>query len=387
MAERSAAARPALLFIPDISGFTQFVNEVEISHSQHIIEELLEGLIESNQLGMKISEIEGDAILFYKDGKIPDGEQIAEQCKNMFIAFHHQLRKYDLSRICDCGACSTANKLTLKIIAHQGNISFSKVKDHEKLFGSDVILVHRLLKNDIPEHEYMLVTENILLSDIASRKEYNWIQLNKGSSTYDMGEVKYNYSSFKGLYNSISEPQTNGVKEFRTSKPLIFEEEIEAPMEIIYQALINLPERMKYMQGIKEVVVHDEHHNKMNKIGTRHECIREDSTSDVITSSVEFGKERIQFSETAAGHKMTCDYTLESKGEITKVRMSLYMLLGFPQKLMFNLFMKNKVAANIRGTISGLKKYCEEKFRLSNSKSEKNEAHATEHSFQASSLG
>lgn len=52
----------SLLFIPDISGFTKFVTAVEIDHSQHIIAELLEIIIDSNELGLTISEIEGDAV-------------------------------------------------------------------------------------------------------------------------------------------------------------------------------------------------------------------------------------------------------------------------------------------------------------------------------------
>ena len=58
-------------FIPDISGFTRFVNETEIDHSRLIIQELLEILINSNQIGLEVSEIEGDAILFYKFGESP----------------------------------------------------------------------------------------------------------------------------------------------------------------------------------------------------------------------------------------------------------------------------------------------------------------------------
>ena len=53
-----------LIFIPDISGFTRFVNEMEIDHSRLIIQELLEILINANQLGLVVSEIEGDAIYF-----------------------------------------------------------------------------------------------------------------------------------------------------------------------------------------------------------------------------------------------------------------------------------------------------------------------------------
>lgn len=33
------SSEQTLLFIPDISGFTKFVNETEISHSEHIITE------------------------------------------------------------------------------------------------------------------------------------------------------------------------------------------------------------------------------------------------------------------------------------------------------------------------------------------------------------
>jgi hypothetical protein len=58
-----------LLFIPDISGFTRLVNEIEIEHSRHIIQQLLEVIINANESGLEISEIEGDAILFYKFGE------------------------------------------------------------------------------------------------------------------------------------------------------------------------------------------------------------------------------------------------------------------------------------------------------------------------------
>ena len=52
-----------LLFIPDISGFTRFVNETEIDHSRLIIQELLETLINTNQLGLEISEIDRKSVV------------------------------------------------------------------------------------------------------------------------------------------------------------------------------------------------------------------------------------------------------------------------------------------------------------------------------------
>src|SRR5688572_33411576 len=73
-----------LLFIPDISGFTKFVTEMEIEHSRHIIQELLEILIDSNEIGLEVSEVEGDAILFYRFGDTPKLNEVYKQVEKMF---------------------------------------------------------------------------------------------------------------------------------------------------------------------------------------------------------------------------------------------------------------------------------------------------------------
>ena len=150
-----------LIFIPDISGFTRFVNETEIEHSRFIIEDLLETIINSNQLGLQISEIEGDAILFYKFGDPPGVQQLVDQVEKMFCEFHRQIRNYEYRRLCQCSACISAVDLSLKIVIHYGEFSSYKVKEFSKLLGKDIIVAHQLLKNDIDTHEYMLLTDRI----------------------------------------------------------------------------------------------------------------------------------------------------------------------------------------------------------------------------------
>src|SRR5688572_5684964 len=104
-----------LLFIPDISGFTKFISETEIDHSRLIIQELLEILISSNEMGLEISEIEGDAILFYKFGDKPDLDVVYRQVEKMFRSFHQNLVAYEQHRYCQCKACASAVTLTLKV--------------------------------------------------------------------------------------------------------------------------------------------------------------------------------------------------------------------------------------------------------------------------------
>src|SRR6476620_8514449 len=125
----SNQTQSALLFMPDISGFTQFVNETEIIHSQHIIKELLEILIESNQIDLQVGEIEGDAIFFYKLCEKPGVKILLEQVEGMFTRFHQHLKLYDHRRICPCGASKTAVDLTLKVVAHFGEVTPIAVKE------------------------------------------------------------------------------------------------------------------------------------------------------------------------------------------------------------------------------------------------------------------
>jgi hypothetical protein len=173
----------SLVYIPDISGFTDFVNNTEINHAQHIISELLELIIDSNEIGMEVAEIEGDAVLFYKHNQIPSAEEVIRQSENMFVAFHNHLMRYESERLCQCGACSSASDLTIKIIAHTGEIGFTKIKDHTKPFGSTLVEAHRLLKNDIEVHEYLLLTDHFreLMADSTYVTTSSpWIALQRG---------------------------------------------------------------------------------------------------------------------------------------------------------------------------------------------------------------
>ena len=132
-----------LLFIPDISGFTQFVNDTDIDHSRLIIQELLELLINANDMGLEVSEIEGDAILFYKFGDPPSLEAVYNQVEKMFCAFHRHLGVYDSYRFCQCRACAAAVHLTLKVITHYGEFTSYSVKNFNKLIGKDIIVAHQ----------------------------------------------------------------------------------------------------------------------------------------------------------------------------------------------------------------------------------------------------
>ncbi len=195
----------ALIFIPDISGFTKFVTDCEIDHSKHIISNLINIILDSNPLELKVSEIEGDAVLFYFKGMLPKKEEIIQQSKRMFIDFHTNLKAMERNFFCKCGSCTTASNLTLKFIVHYGVCKEVPIHNSTKLMGSDVILAHKLLKNNIPEREYILLSEKYLKSQQSkSTIEEDWVDIKSNIENFEnFGEIRTKYIPLSPLRKLI----------------------------------------------------------------------------------------------------------------------------------------------------------------------------------------
>ena len=154
----------ALIFIPDISGYTKFITETETNHSKHIITELLEVIIKGYKLKMHVSEIEGDAVLFYRKGEPPKLSELISQAKKMFLDFHIHLKIIQRDNVCQCGACRSALNLTLKFVSHYGTLEEVTLQNFSKIMGSDVILAHSLIKISIDDDAYLLISDDYFTS-------------------------------------------------------------------------------------------------------------------------------------------------------------------------------------------------------------------------------
>ncbi|MCK5372676.1 MAG: DUF2652 domain-containing protein [Cyclobacteriaceae bacterium] len=275
----------SFLFIPDISGFSKFVNETEINHSQHIISELLELIINSNQLGLEVVEIEGDAILFYK-GEVPEIDEILSQSEKMFIDFHHHLRKYEVLRICQCGACRSATNLSLKFIAHRGTTSFIDVGGFHKPFGKEVVTVHRLLKNSIPDSEYLLLTENLLKLKSVPELKKDWVIIRDGADVYLKNKkIKYSYILLNELHGHVP-PVEHFELPQKSKNPIRFNVEIQQNPYRTQDLLLNFDFKKKWYKNIRKI---EYDKNKIIRVGTRHVCTIQNQDSQFQTITNDFG--------------------------------------------------------------------------------------------------
>ena len=78
----------AMILIPDISGFTEFMTTTELAHSTHALDYLIDAMVEAVGQEYEVSEIEGDAVLLIKKGEAPSKKEILDTCIKIFNAFH-----------------------------------------------------------------------------------------------------------------------------------------------------------------------------------------------------------------------------------------------------------------------------------------------------------
>ena len=347
-----------LLFIPDISGFTQFVNEVEIGHSRFIIQQLLEILIKSNDLALEISEIEGDAILFYKFGEPQKLESLYQQVEKMFLAFHGYLVAYDHRRICQCEACVSAIDLSLKIITHYGEFTPLNVQRFKKLIGKDVIVAHQLLKNDIAKHEYWLVTKN-LLQDKQPAQLALWMHWDSSVKQTESGEISFLYTQLGPLKNMISKPSipeaiANKIKMLSVSR------DYEIDVKTLCFTIVHFEFRHLWYGGIKAI---DEVEHFLPGIGSRHRHVLENGKTEMMyISSFFYDPEgKTIFSETNQKDNSTIYFIAEKTGEhSSRLTLEIYFQPNIIKQALFNLLEKKKKEQELQQSLQRLDKVLKE---------------------------
>ena len=160
------AIQSTFLLIADIAGYTRFMkfHRASLAHAQDIVAQLLEAVIDATQPHLKLAKLEGDAAFFYlafPAGTEPSLEFVAEQAAAIYRAFHRRVSDLRINTLCTCDGCTQAGNLKIKLVGHLGEAAVQKVKHLTELAGVDVIVVHRMLKNDVPIAEYLLMTEPV----------------------------------------------------------------------------------------------------------------------------------------------------------------------------------------------------------------------------------
>jgi len=198
-----------LIIIPDITGFTSFVKVMDNGLGMSITSDLLNEIIDNNPLNIELSEIEGDALLFYKLGQPLHITELFTGVEKMYEAFNRKFKALQTLHQLDI-------ELSLKFIVHYGDINVYDIKGFRKLYGQTVIESHNLLKNGQQQSDYILITEDYFaaLDQQHITEQVNSWKYNKKTAQLLNGfrKISYHFYDYFPNWHQLSCPEMVSLK-------------------------------------------------------------------------------------------------------------------------------------------------------------------------------
>ncbi|NND07029.1 MAG: DUF2652 domain-containing protein [Saprospiraceae bacterium] len=322
---------------------------------------MLETILSANEIGLVLSEIEGDALLMYRRGKAPTCQELLSQIQKMYINFHAHLKKYETQRICSCGACIAATDLELKFVTHYGELAETVINNRPGLFGPAVIAAHRLLKNKVDSESYGLFSSELMSACPSWFKlnELAWGETSHLEEEYDFGKVIYSFLELEKLKERVPEPEPEDFSIPNATKK-IFETEgvVEAPIEITFNVLSDYYFRSEFVVG---QLANDMQNHKIFQHGSIHRCLLGKSVPDpvFVTHDFNFNKKKITFVESDKINSISVVWILQAiDKDSTHITHSSFMKPHFLKGILFSLFMKKNVTKDWDNSWPILKEYC-----------------------------
>ncbi len=157
--------RRGFFLIADITGYTTYLSESELEHARQTLTDLLELVVDQTRPPLTVAQLEGDAVLSYAFAEgFVTAQTFLERIEGTYVEFRRAIDLMVLNNTCTCDACANVSGLDLKFFVHYGSFAIQPIGSITQLVGSDVNLVHRLLKNSVTSstgmRAYLLLTES-----------------------------------------------------------------------------------------------------------------------------------------------------------------------------------------------------------------------------------
>lgn len=242
----------ACFVIADISGYTSYLAGVELDHAQDIIADLMDTELKALRPPFRLAKFEGDAAFVYAVTDKVDGSKLQDAIESAYFAFRKRLRDIKQATSCKCSACSKMQDLDFKFAAHHGNFIRQKMGGREELAGSDVILVHRLMKNAVGErlggHAYALYSDRCVAAMGIDPVAQGFME---HKETIDIiGEVTCWLRDLEVAWQAETRRQRNEVT--RDKAAMTIEFDIKAPRQKVWDYFTS-PELRPKWRGADEV--------------------------------------------------------------------------------------------------------------------------------------
>jgi uncharacterized protein YndB with AHSA1/START domain len=252
-----STAQPTCFLIADISGYTGYLADVELDHAQDILADLVGAVVSALRPNFRLAKLEGDAAFTFATVDKIDGSMLLDTIERCYFGFRRRRRDVRQATSCECNACARIPDLDLKFVVHHGLAIIQKFAGRQELLGSDVIVVHRLLKNEVVEklgiNAYALLSQACIdASDIDPAA----LGMRPHTDTYDrIGEVP---CWAHDLDRRWDEEEVRG-RVFVTPEESILDLSVavNVPPQVAWEFLTKPGQRMSWQPWVTEVTITD----------------------------------------------------------------------------------------------------------------------------------
>lgn len=264
-------AERACLVLADISGYTGYLAGSELEHAQDVLADLVETVVGALRPVLRLAKLEGDAAFAYAPEAKVNGSMLLDTIEGCYFAFRRRLQSIRQATTCPCNACVLIPNLNLKFFVHDGEFVRQRIAGREELAGTDVILVHRLMKNSVGEmfhlNGYALLTQACLAATGADPVA---LGMHPHRETYEhIGEVTAFVHDLEARWKH--ELEDRRVIVAPENAEMESEMLLPAPPPLVWEYLTDPAKRMQYQNGTDRV-------DQMNAsgrrgIGTTNHCV------------------------------------------------------------------------------------------------------------------
>lgn len=259
------------MVIADISGYTRYLLDTELEHSQDVLADLMETVVKKLQSALQINRLEGDAAFAYTLESDIEASMLLDTIEQTYFAFRARLRDITQATTCECSACRLIPSLDLKFVSHSGRFVRNTVAGSEELTGTDVVVVHRLLKNTVREQlglgGYSLLTEAcinelgldpLVLGMAEHRESYD-----------DVGEIRAYVQDLDAAWQRAQERQRVFV--VRSEAQSEFTAELPAPVGVVWDFATTPSKRLLWLTDFSRI--DQQNPNGRRGPGTTNHCV------------------------------------------------------------------------------------------------------------------
>jgi hypothetical protein len=265
-----SSAQPTCFLIADISGYTSYLAGVELDHAQDILADLIGTVVTALRPNFKLAKLEGDAAFTFAPAEKVDGSLLLDTIERCYFGFRRRRRDVRQATACECNACVRIPDLNLKFVVHHGQAIRQKVYGREELLGPDVIVVHRLLKNDVVEKlnmpAYALFTEQCLEA------------MSIDPAANDMREITETYEVIGDVKAWAHDLDRRWQEEERRKRVFVSADDsvftvpipTNAPPQVAWEFVTSPGRRRKWQAGVTDVVEVETTGGRRGVGGTNH---------------------------------------------------------------------------------------------------------------------